>query len=260
MNCYIILIIRRAPDVTLLTQTGKFHFSNLALISQALFKFSLLRETLFDSPISLVNSSQIGSIPLLCKSPILTWTSSCLFQPILDICRHWEPATCRLCPTSPKLMRTLPGTISVPFPPIGMCLLPSALCEQSWMSAGTLNWVFLFTPPMCSLDKDFWPRSLVLTPVSCQGCSLPLEHISQPKLWPVTQFQTIISCSIAYTDLYDSLFSTCWPVSALIRNPATMSWPLTLGSSEINPKIMFFGLNDGASSQHPLLDPDLPHS
>ena len=45
----------------------------------------------------------------------------------------------------------------------------------------------------------------------------------------------------------------------LMRNPATMSWPLTLGPSETNPKIMFFGLNDRASSHHPLLDPDLSY-
>lgn len=129
--------------------------------------------------------------------------------PAPKICRHWELATYRFHPTSPKLMRTSPGTISVPFLQWGCSLLPLAPCEQSWMSAGTLNWVFLFTSPMCtvSLDKDLRPGSLVLTPVSFQGCSLPLEPVFLLKLWPLTQFLTIPFRSVAHTDLYDSLFS-----------------------------------------------------
>lgn len=48
-------------------------------------------------------------------------------------------------------------------------------------------------PPMYMVSlhkKNLWPESLVLTPISFQDCSLPLEPVFQSKLGPLTQFLT----------------------------------------------------------------------
>lgn len=242
--------------MTLLIQTSKFHFPYLAPISQVPFKFSLLHKNLFWFPL-LFQYNWIYTF--LMQKAVLDELFPASSTPAPDICRHREPAISSF--LSPSTLHPPPSAPSYGGPHLAQFLslflwwgcsgLPLAWCEQSWMSAGTLSWVFLFTTPMCtvSLDKDLRLGSLVLTPVSFRNCSLSQEFVFQSKLWPLTQFLTIPFYSIAYTGSYDSLSSTCWPVSALIRNPATVSWPLILGPSETDPQIMFFGHDDGASCQ-----------
>lgn len=246
--------MRRAPEVTLLTQTSKFHFPSLALIFQALFKFSLFHETFPDSPFSLVNASQMVSTPFLCKDHLLTWTASFLFHSLPQT--SLGPETLLPADSAPQsqtnedlnwhnfcFFSSSEGVVCCVWP--GMNSLG---CPQEHGTEAS----FLFAPPACtvSLDKDLRCGSLVLTAVSLLGRSMALEPVFQLKLSSLTKLLTTIFCNVACIDLYGSLYSTCWPVSA---DEKSCNHVLTshLGTSEIDSKIMFFGLNDGASSQLP---------
>lgn len=149
--------MRRAPQVTLLMQTSKFCLPYLALISQALFKFSLLHESFPDSHFSLVNFSQIGSLRFWCKNCILRWTASCLFQPLPQT----FVGTCRFRPTRPKLVTTSSGTISssedvvcCPWPDVQTlgCLQEQQI-ESSCLPSNVHG--------KSRQKKSFWPGSLV---------------------------------------------------------------------------------------------------
>ena len=137
--------------------------------------------------------------------------------PVSDICRHWEPALADIVPSAP--MKTLPGMISVSFPLMRTRVLPSNWREQSWMSAGTLNWIFLFTPPRA-----------IETKTSSLGCWFSLRFPSRIAACPWSLFLSQSSDSlhsfkppflaVLLTLIQMTLSSTCWPVSAL-----DLRWP-----------------------------------
>ena len=168
-------------------------------------------------PPTLLLTHPIGSIPVLCRNYTLSWTASCLLQPVSDICRHWERALADVVPPAP--MKTLPGTISVSFLLMRMCLLPSAWHEQSWMSAGTLSWVFLFTPPRAVQTKTSglgcWFSHRFPSRIAACPWSLFLSQSPDPLHSFKPPFLAVLLILIQMT-----LFSTCWPVSALdLRRP-----------------------------------------